>query len=304
MKISPPLIAVDWGSTHFRAKLFVDGQIIASVSSPDGIRHREGRDCDAILALHCGAWKHTHPDARVLMSGMIGAREGWVEAPYVTAPCGLADLAAAIVAVPSATFSEVFIVPGVRCDDPDTNTTDVMRGEETQIAGLLDSLPGGGAVICLPGTHSKWVMCQEGAIHRFRTWLTGEAYERLTRESLISGDGTPAEPESEAFARGLDESDLPGGLLHHLFLGRTHLLAGRLDASEVRSYVSGLLIGHELREALTFAPDLPIHLIGDSPAATAMRSALGLLGVPHVQIHEDVHLSGLIAIAIAANLKA
>lgn len=302
MKALPPLIAVDWGSTHFRAKLFVEGQILASVSSPDGIRHREGRDCDTILSFHCGAWKHTHPDARVLMSGMIGAREGWFEVPYVASPCGPADLAAAAVAVPSTTFGEVFIIPGVRCDDPDTDTNDVMRGEETQIAGLLDSLPAMGAVVCLPGTHSKWALCQDGAVCGFRTWLTGEAYECLTRESLISGDGTPAEPESEAFARGLEESDLSGGLLHHLFLGRTHLLAGRLDASQMRSYVSGLLIGHELREALAFAPQLPIHLVGDSPAATAMRSALGLLGVPHVQIHEDVHLSGLVA--IAANLKA
>jgi 2-dehydro-3-deoxygalactonokinase len=296
MKDLPPLIAVDWGSTHFRSKLFVEGQILASASSPDGIRHREGRDCDAILALHCGAWKHTHPDARVVMSGMIGAREGWVEAPYVAAPCGLADLAAAAVAVPSATFGEVSIIPGVRCDDSDTTTTDVMRGEETQIAGLLDTLPAEGAVVCLPGTHSKWVVCQDGVIRGFRTWLTGEAYERLTRESLISGDGTPADPGSEAFAQGLDESELSGGLLHQLFLGRTHLLAGRLAASEVRSYVSGLLIGHELREALAFAPDLSIHLVGDSPAATATGSALSLLGIPHAQVLEDVHLRGILSI--------
>lgn len=296
MKDLPPLIAVDWGSTHFRAKLVVEGKVAASTASPDGIRHLDGRDCDAILALHCDAWKHTHPDARVLMSGMIGAREGWVEAPYVSAPCTIADLAVAAVEVPSATFGEVFIVPGVRCDDPDNTTTDVMRGEETQIAGLLPSLPRDGSVVCLPGTHSKWVICQDGAFRAFRTWLTGEAYERLTRESLISGDGTPADPASEAFARGLDESDRSGGLLHQLFLGRTHLLAGRLDASEVRSYVSGLLIGHELREALAFAPDLPIHLVGDSAAATATGSALSLLGIPHVQVMEDVHLRGILAI--------
>lgn len=299
MKSSPPLIAVDWGSTHFRAKLVVDGLVAATTSAPDGIRHRDGRDCDSILALHCAAWKHTHPDARVLLSGMIGAREGWVEAPYVNAPCTIPGLAAAAVAVPSATFGEVSIVPGVRIDDPDKTTTDVMRGEETQIAGLLGSLPREGAVVCLPGTHSKWVICQDGAIRGFRTWLTGEAYERLTRESLISGDGTPADPGSGAFARGLEASGSPGGLLHQLFLGRTHMLAGRLAPSEVRSFISGLLVGHELREALDFAADLPVHLVGDSPAAAATGSALGLLGIPHVQVLEDVHLEGLKAILLS-----
>lgn len=296
MTPSPPLIAVDWGSTHFRAKLVVDGVVAASTSSPDGIRHREGRDCDEILALHCAAWKHTHPNARVLMSGMIGAREGWVEAPYVAAPCSIAGLAAAAVAVPSPTFGEVLIVPGVRSDDPDNTTTDVMRGEETQIAGLLGSLPREGAVVCLPGTHSKWVVCQDGAIRGFRTWLTGEAYERLTHGSLISGDGTPADPGSVAFTKGLEASGSPGGLLHQLFLGRTLMLTERLAPSEVRSFISGLLVGHELREALDFAADLPVHLVGASPAAAATGSALGLLGIPHVQIHEDVHLEGLKAI--------
>jgi len=300
MNGSTPLIAVDWGSTHFRAKLVINGTVVASTAAPDGIRHREGREYDQILASHCAAWKWDHRDAVVLMSGMIGAREGWLEVPYVASPCGAAELAAATATAPSAAFGEVRIVPGVLREDPDTNTTDVMRGEETQIAGLLGSLPSGGAVVCLPGTHSKWVICQEEKIRSFRTWLTGEAYDRLTRESLISGDGTPADPESGAFARGIEASGLPGGLLHQLFLGRTHMLAGRLAPSEVRSFVSGLLVGHELQAALDFAGDLPLHLVGDSPAAAATGRALNHLGIPHVQILEDVHVAG--SFAIASNL--
>lgn len=296
---SPTLIAVDWGSTHFRAKLIVDGETTASTSSADGIRNLEGRNCEEILTAHCGAWKHTHPDAIVFMSGMVGAREGWVEVPYVPAPCGVVDLAAAMVSVSTAAFGKAHIVPGVRSDDPES-TTDVMRGEETQIAGLLPSLPSRGAAVCLPGTHSKWVVCQDAGIRTFRTWLTGEAYDRLTRESLISGDGTPADPGSPAFAKGLEASGSPGGLLHQLFTGRTHMLAGRLSPSEVRSFVSGLLIGHELREALDLAGDLPVHLVGDSPAATATAAALNHLGIPHVQILEDVHLQGIRTLARSA----
>jgi 2-dehydro-3-deoxygalactonokinase len=294
---SPALIAVDWGSTHFRAKLVVDGQVVASASGPDGIRNLAGRSCSEVLAEHCLAWSHTHPGIPVLISGMAGAREGWHEVPYVAAPCSIDALAAAVVRVPDALFGEVGIVPGVRCDDPDTPTTDVMRGEETQLAGLIPELPASGATVCLPGTHSKWAMVRDGRIESFRTWLTGEAYERLTRDSLISGDGTPADPSSAAFRLGVEQSALPGGCLHHLFLGRTHLLSGRIGAAEVRSFVSGVLVGHEIREAIRFAPDRPVHLVGDSAAGEATAAGLTVLGLPFVPARGDLHLAGILAIA-------
>jgi 2-dehydro-3-deoxygalactonokinase len=294
---SPTLIAVDWGSTHFRAKLVVDGLAVASASAPDGIRNLAGRSCSEVLAAHCAAWNHTHPGIPVLISGMAGAREGWREAPYVPTPASITDLATAVVRVPDAIFGEVRIIPGVRCDDPDLPTTDVMRGEETQVAGLIPELPASGATVCLPGTHSKWAMVRGGRIESFRTWLTGEAYERLTRESLISGDGTPADPSSAAFHLGVEQSALPGGCLHHLFLGRTHLLADRIGPSEVRSFVSGVLVGHEIREAVRFAPDRPVHLVGDSPAAEATAAGLAILGIPFVPSRGDLHLAGILAIA-------
>lgn len=293
----PCLIAVDWGSTHLRAKLLAsDGSVVASATSSHGILHREGRDCDEILSSLCGDWKRNHPEAKVVMSGMIGSREGWHEIPYVLAPCGIADLAAASVPVPSATFGEVFITPGVRYDDPNTNTSDVMRGEEAQVAGRLAAIPEGGAVLCLPGTHSKWVCCRGKEILSFRTWLTGEAYERLTRDSLISGDGTPADPESRAFQQGLEASQGPGGLLHHLFLGRTGMLTGQFGANRVRSFVSGLLIGHEIREARQFSPGLPVYLIGQTPAAVATAAGLRHLGIKYEAIGGDAHLAGILAI--------
>lgn len=293
----PPLIAVDWGSTHFRAKLVVGGEATASAASPDGIRHLGGRDCGGVLAEHCAAWKKTHPDARVLVSGMAGAREGWREVPYVSAPCGVEAVADAAVSVPSATFGEVFLVPGVRRDDPVAGSVDVMRGEESQAAGLLPTLPQEGAVLCLPGTHSKWIVCREGRIETFRTWMTGEAYDRLTRESLVGGDGTPAAPDSLAFRLGCDASSAPGGLLHQLFLARTGMLAGRLRPDEVRSFVSGLLVGHELVEARRFASGLPIHLVGDSAAVAATAAGMKHLGLSFRRESGDAHLLGLLAIA-------
>jgi len=294
---SPDLIAVDWGSTHFRAKLVVAGRVAASTSSADGIRHLAGRSCEEILLHHCAAWTHTHPGAAILVSGMAGAREGWLEVPYVMAPCSLAEIAAGVVRAPGDRIGEARIVPGVRCDDPGLPTTDVMRGEETQLAGIIPALPASGATVCLPGTHSKWVSVREGRIESFRTWLTGEAYERLTRDSLISGDGTPADPSSAAFRLGVEQSGLPGGCLHHLFLGRTHLLSGRIGPPEVRSFVSGVLVGHEIREAARFAADRPVRLVGDSPAGEATAAGLSLLGIPFERSTGDLHLAGLLAIA-------
>jgi 2-dehydro-3-deoxygalactonokinase len=296
----PPLIAVDWGSTRLRAKLVLDGAVAGTVLTDDGIRNRSGRDFESILTAACGPWKRAHPEARVLASGMVGAREGWREAPYVPAPCGLEDVAARLVSVPSPTFGEVLLVPGARWDDPATGQTDVMRGEETQALGRLAVLRDDDPVVlCLPGTHSKWVLGERRRLRSFRTWLTGEAYELLTaRDSLISGDGTPACPENPAFRDGVAATDAPGGLLHHLFLARTRMLSGRIAPSETRSFVSGVLVGHEIREALAFADRRPIHLVGDSPAVRAVSAALRFRDIPFsADPAADDHLAGLAGIA-------
>ncbi len=297
-----PLIAIDWGSTHLRAKLVIDGAAVDQVASADGIRNRRGRDFDDILQSQCGRWRKKFPGIPVMMSGMIGSREGWAEVPYVTTPTGVADLAGALATVSSRHFDTVTIVPGVRFDPPGGDTTDVMRGEETQVSGVLAARPETGVVtICLPGTHSKWVVCRDRRIEAFRTWLTGEAFERLTSDSLLCGEGGGiVDPACAAFARGLELSATDGGLLHHLFLGRTEMLTGRVAAADLRGLISGLLLGHEIREARKFARG-PLFLVGDSPAAKATARALEYfdLACEHITDH-DVHLAGLLAIRAAA----
>ncbi len=300
--LSPSLVAVDWGSTNFRATLVIDGEVVERVESAHGIRHRNGRDYDDLLFSLVGHWFREHPKLDLVLSGMIGSREGWHEVPYVAGPAGIGNLAAGMATVSSRHFDSVRIVPGVRWDDPVSGTTDVMRGEETQVAGLLHSLPTEGpATICLPGTHSKWIVCREGKIERFRTFLTGEAFDRLTRDSLIAGDGkTGADPESAAFARGVELStQAGGGLLHHLFLGRAEMLTGRVSAGDLPGLVSGLLVGHEIREARAFAEG-PVVLVGRSPAAEATARAAKLLGLEARREEEDGHLRGLLAIAATA----
>ena len=297
--MTTPLLLIDWGSTNLRAKLVVDSRVAETRESADGIRSCLGADFDGILESLCGDWKATHPALRVYMSGMIGSREGWLEAPYVSAPAGVRDLANRVVTVKSRTFGSIHLVPGVRQDAPDNATTDVMRGEETQVAGLLTDLPHDGATVCLPGTHSKWVHCRDGRIESFRTFPTGEAFALLTRDSLIAGSagGGSPDPASPAFARGLELSGKGGGLLHHLFLGRTEMLADRVAPADLPALISGLLIGHEIREAVKVCPDPPVYLIGDSAAARATARALEWLGIESAVVRDDVHLQGMMMIA-------
>jgi len=294
---SPPLVAVDWGSTNLRVKLVVDGRVAAQRETPDGIRSRGDRSFESILAAACGSWREEFPGIRVLMSGMIGSREGWCEAPYAAAPAGAEELSARLVPLASEAFGPMVVVPGLRWDDPTTGLTDVMRGEETQLVGLMAALPSAGAAVCLPGTHSKWAVCRHGRIERFRTWMTGEVFEVLSRGTLISGSGGSADASSPAFRRGLEISGVAGGLSHQLFLARTEMLAGRAASAELPSLVSGILIGHELREARVFAGDLPVVLFGDSPAAAAAAAALHGLGTPFQRIREDRHVPGILALA-------
>lgn len=295
--MTTPLLLIDWGSTNLRARLVIDSHVVGARESADGIRSCRGRDFDDILTSLCGDWKATHPDLRVIMSGMIGSREGWVEAPYAAAPAGVRDLAKLVTAVTSRTFGTIHLLPGVRSDNPDSNTVDVMRGEETQVAGLLTDLPHDGATVCLPGTHSKWVHCRDGRIEAFRTFLTGEAFALLIRDSLIAGSGGSPDPAHPAFVRGLELSGKGGGLLHHLFLGRTEMLADRVAPGDLPSLISGLLIGHEIREAVRVCPDPPVYLIGDSPAARATAKALEWFGIESAIVRDDVHLQGMMMIA-------
>ena len=293
----PPLIAVDWGSTNFRATLLADGKIIDRIESPEGIKNVEDRAFEAILEARCGNWRKEHPDADVLLSGMIGSREGWVEAGYAEAPAGLSDLAGDLAAVEDG----VRIVPGVSIATGE-DTFDVMRGEETQVFGLLKTLESENAVVCAPGTHSKWIVCRGGRIETFRTWATGETFQLLSRHSLLTGHeaATAIRAGSEAFHRGIEHSGRTGGLLHHLFLGRTDMLMGLAAPEDLPSLLSGLLLGHEIREAQAMAGTETVHLIASDRVAPVYEAAFGMLGIRHARCRKDVHTAGILAIRSAA----
>jgi 2-dehydro-3-deoxygalactonokinase len=265
------VIAVDWGTSSFRAyRLDGSGAILDKRESREGILSVAAGQFPAVLERNIAGWD----DASILMSGMVGSRQGWLEVPYVQCPAGAGTIASALRKVPWAGRA-AWIVPGVSCID-ETGVPDVMRGEETQILGVLDGLPGE-SLVCLPGTHSKWVTVREGRIAGFRTHFTGELFALLKEHSLLGRMMQEGTHDERAFAEGVERSADDGGLLHHLFGVRTRGLFGELAADKAPSYLSGLLIGHELRSA-TGAPR--VHLLGSRELATVYGRAAGLLGMP------------------------
>jgi 2-dehydro-3-deoxygalactonokinase len=280
------MIAIDWGTSSLRCyRLDARGKILESRSSTDGILNVPAGRFPHVLEQTIAGWDETP----IVMSGMVGSRQGWVEAPYAPCPAGFAEIAAALKPV-SWGKRKAWIVPGVSCRDA-AGVPDVMRGEETQILGC-----GVDGTICLPGTHSKWVEVRGGRIERFSTAMTGEAYAVLKQHSILGRMMEDGTPDTEAFAQGVRRSGDEGGLLHHLFGVRTRGLMGELTPAASASYLSGILIGHELRSRATGE----VLLLG-APALTALYAeAAALLGVGTRTLDQDAAVRCLFRLASRA----
>ena len=262
------MIAVDWGTSSFRAyRLGKDGDIVESRTAPAGILAVPAGKFPETLQTQIGDWRETP----IVMSGMVGSRQGWVEAPYVPCPAGFDEIAAKLVEVRWGP-RRAWIVPGLSCRDA-SGVPDVMRGEETQVLGA-----GADGLICLPGTHSKWVEVKNGRIERFSTFMTGEVYAVLKQHSILGRMMEEGAPETGqmrvAFAEGVKRSGEAGGVLHHLFGVRTRGLMGEIGPAASPSYLSGILIGHEIRTARQ-----SFSLIGEPALAALYRQAANALGL-------------------------
>jgi 2-dehydro-3-deoxygalactonokinase len=283
------LIAVDWGTSRFRAfALDEAGAVIDRVSAADGMASVQPGGFPSVLDRHCGEWMRRAPAAPVLMAGMVGSRNGWAEAAYAPCPASPASVAAATLRV----SDRVSIVPGVIARP--ASGPDVMRGEETLIFGS-DVTDG---IVCLPGTHSKWAMVSGGIITDFATFMTGESYALYRETSLLGRLAT--EPEDLAgFDDGLAAARDPGGLLNRLFQARARVLDGVMTGARVGPYLSGLLIGTEIEGAFQrYGLARDVTLVADGILAANYGRALAERGVTVRSVTpEAAFLAGLSALA-------
>jgi len=233
------------------------------------------------------------PGTLCLISGMAGSKQGWREAPYCACPAGFDAIAAALEWVEP---GRIAIVPGLSIDK--AGVPDVMRGEETQVFGALQLLGLNHARLVLPGTHSKWVSVTERKVRDFSTWMTGELYALLRRHSILSRMLPEDEPalDSAAFDQGVAHALAGPGLLNTAFSTRTLSLFNRMDTAALPSYLSGLVIGEELK-AQTLPRGEPVVVMGAEALTARYEQALAQLGVPVQRVGAGATWRGLRAIA-------
>ncbi len=287
MTLLAPIILGDWGNSHLRLYLYRDGEILADAHGP-GVGALNGRDPGDILLALIAGWRAGHEIGSVTLCGAIGSNLGWREVPYLDCPSRPGEFPKGVLRFEAGGLS-IAIAPGLACINP-CGAPDVLRGEETQIAGAMridSGLAIGEHLLCLPGTHTKWVHLSEGRIENFLTSMTGELFALLDAHSMIlRGGALSPDSGADAFDAGLARAGAPcASLVHTLFEARSRRLREGMSIPTARSLVSGLLIGSDSAGALASYPELreiPVRVIGAQVISDLYARSLRARGVEPV----------------------
>ena len=256
MSARPGLVAVDWGSSRFRAYLLDEnGNLLDRAENNQGIFCHNQGGYEETLYNTCSQWLQQEPRIPILMAGMIGSRDGWVETEYLPCPVSIRSLGDNIMQVTDIHSHPVYIVPGISVFSSST-LPEVIRGEETQIFGILNQSADKNLLACVPGTHSKWIRVENNQIIRFSTFMTGEVFATVRHCGSISSLLDECDFDKNSFLEGICVSQSDGGLLHHLFSIRARSLSRQNGLKLNTSYLSGLLIGAEIKSALELYPEV------------------------------------------------
>jgi 2-dehydro-3-deoxygalactonokinase len=296
-----PFIAVDWGTSSFRAALIApNGDVLDELSTPRGILGFKPKEFVPYLLATCE--RFTINDAATgskvfLLSGMVGSKNGLSEVPYCPCPATASNIAATLGWVDTGKADlNIAIVPGVR-----NGFDDVMRGEETQVFGAAAVLGMQDATLVLPGTHSKWVQLKDNAIVKFNTFMTGEFYALLAQHSILAKSlpeptDKPVALDQSAFLQGIDRAQASSqsgqGLLGNAFSTRVKSLFNELQPAQAASYLSGLVIGDELA-AMRLPAGSQVIVIGSPTLCERYNLALSHLGVQTRAIGNQAAWAGL-----------
>lgn len=290
----PAFIGVDWGNSNARFYLIAeDGSLLDTRSGP-GIGHLDGADTIESACFEAiGEWIAQEPNLSVIMVGAVGSNIGWHRVGYANTPATLDDIVLGTLSF-RARGVDFWLAPGVATTRID-GLPDVMRGEEIQIFG---SVIGDEALICLPGTHSKWVQVSGRAVAAFHSAHTGELLDILGRHSILLNPKRPVAAKPDAvFVEGVEVARASiAGLESLLFTVRSRQIAGALKPEDADSYLAGLTIGCEIKSALALygAPSTAITVIGSPHLSALYAAALACFGaVSHAIDGDAASLSGL-----------
>jgi len=281
------MLVADWGTTSLRIYVLDEkGGIVTKRTSDKGILVAKTLGFEKTFELEADALLD---DQQILLGGMIGSRNGWVETEYVDCPATLEGIANRLCTVTWRSQSGISrtakITPGVRFLG-ENGMSDIMRGEELQILGLMQQITDKHATIVLPGTHSKWVSVTNNTISTFRTYMTGEVFELLANQSILKSE-TKIEPfDNNVFLDGVKLGSTENSLTNLIFQARTQLINGKLQPSSCNSFLSGILIGNEISHEVR--NQRLIHLISNAELSKLYSMALQYFNIESVTHDEDI----------------
>ncbi|MCP4789404.1 MAG: 2-dehydro-3-deoxygalactonokinase [Gammaproteobacteria bacterium] len=273
-------IAVDWGTTSLRIWGLSETQdIVFEQCSAQGMATlNDAQAFEEVLLQHIEEYLLPSQQVDVVCCGMVGAKQGWFDAGYQTLPCNPLAMQSAVTVPMTDTRCRVWILPGL-CQ---TSPADVMRGEETQIAGVLAAHANFDGVVCLPGTHSKWASCKAGLVTEFATYMTGEMFALLSQQSVLRFSVASELWHDEVFVEAVKEAVAqPATISHLLFSVRSADLLGQGATTYGKARLSGLLIGLELAGAGPFWQHKTVHLIGNDALSQCYQLALSSLAIDY-----------------------
>ncbi len=283
--------AVDWGADSYKAFLIKKGNLADTKAGEQGVLKVEDQAFEATLKQLIDSWLSAHGEFPIILSGLVGAREGWVEAPYIHTPCSSVEIQGGVVTVPTNQLKNVFIVPGILHTGEDY--PEVLRGEEVSIIGAVKEQALSDGWILRPGEHSKLVRVTEGAVSLLSTYITGELFRLLDQYSSLSRhSGIEQKTSSIDFMTGVRTALKSGCLSKVLFSSSTRRLVSQIEAEHVSSYLSGLLIGHEFRDLKSMGLD-DIVVVGSGQLMELYQLAFDELSIKTTLIDSDrAYLSG------------
>lgn len=275
---------VDWGTTSFRLWVVDEsGVVLAESRGREGMLHAAEAGFDLVLERHLQQL-NVPAGLPVVICGMAGARQGWIEAAYLATPTRLDDIAANATIV-TRRNADTRILPGLSHGDPAMPS--VMRGEETQLMGL--ALEQGAALVCMPGTHCKWVEISDGTVTGFSTFMTGELFDVLASHSILkhaidhgAGKMQPDTGFLSAVKTGFDNPDTAWA---QIFALRAAQLLGLSQQEDGAGFLSGLLIGAEIGAALKLHPASERLIL----VASGQLAELYTAGLRHVGLQAELH---------------
>jgi len=302
--ISQVRVGVDWGSSSFRAYRFNDsGCVIDRIQTDEGLKHLTPEQFESTLFTHIESW--IKQNESVLLCGMITSRSGWIETPYLNCPTKPAADRSQLTAL-VVRDTELLFTPGLCQYEP---TCDVMRGEELQLLGVHNLQQTSAntntlnSVIILPGTHSKWAVTQAATISGFTTIPTGEMFDAIVHRTLLGEFANANSWDDAAFQQGVEAGFGCQTIMNHLFSVRANVLLKKMEQDEVYAYLSGLMIGCEIKEGNTFCAKMlsqtvaEVYLVGSKKLCKIYQRALQILDIQVVAEYSDATEAGFVQVA-------